>query len=181
MSINSAVNLSTWTKVYGGISPGARLTIKVDRLIVSSKSRLLVLFLEVSLIVIIKGRSQMVISLIVIIKEVPTRLHRDFTVSEVGFQQIKRVKKLAFEGNSSSVIMTISRKRGGEDGSGTQKRGPATSSPDTVGTYKKTSTTNTSDRRTKTKTTNLNLVQGTKVDALRTVTSYFDKDWNVFA
>jgi hypothetical protein len=38
----------------------------------------------------------------------------------------------------------------------------------------------TSDRNTKTKTTNLNLAQGTKVDALRTVTSYFEKGWNAF-
>ena len=27
----------------------------------------------------------------------------------------------------------------------------------------------------------LNLAQGTKVDALRTATSYFDKGWNAFA
>ncbi len=39
----------------------------------------------------------------------------------------------------------------------------------------------TSDRTTKTKTTNLNLTQGTTVDALRTATSYFDKGWNAFA
>ena len=38
-----------------------------------------------------------------------------------------------------------------------------------------------SDRNTKTKTTNVNLAQGTKVDALRTTTSYFYKGWNVFA
>jgi hypothetical protein len=73
------------------------------------------------------------------------------------------------------------RKRGGkEDSSDTQKRGPVPSTPDTVGANKKTSTPNTSDRSTKTKTTNLNLVQGTKVDVLRTVTSYFDKVWNAF-
>ena len=72
------------------------------------------------------------------------------------------------------------RKRGGEGGSGAQKRGPAPSPPDAVGTNKKTSTPSTSDRSTKTKTTNLNLAQGTKVDALRTTTSYFDKDWNAF-
>jgi hypothetical protein len=52
---------------------------------------------------------------------------------------------------------------------------------DTVGVDKKTSTPNTSDRNTKTKTTNLNLDQGKKVDALRTTTSYFHKGWNVFA
>jgi hypothetical protein len=34
---------------------------------------------------------------------------------------------------------------------------------------------------TKTKTTSLNLTQGTTVDALRIATSYFDKGWNVFA
>jgi hypothetical protein len=72
-------------------------------------------------------------------------------------------------------------KEGGEGGSGAQKRGPAPSTPDAVGANKKTSTPSTSDRSTKTKTTNLNLVQGTKVDALRTTTSYFDKDWNAFA
>jgi hypothetical protein len=71
-------------------------------------------------------------------------------------------------------------KEGGEVGSDTQKRGPPPSTPDTVGANKKTSTPITSDRSTKTKTTNLNLAQGTKVDALRTVTSYFDKDWNTF-
>jgi hypothetical protein len=32
----------------------------------------------------------------------------------------------------------------------------------------------------KTKTTNLNLVQGKRVDTLRPVTCYFDKDWNAF-
>jgi hypothetical protein len=47
-----------------------RLTIKLDRLIVLSKSRLVGWFLHVSLIVIIKGRSPMEVSLIVIIKEV---------------------------------------------------------------------------------------------------------------
>ncbi len=73
------------------------------------------------------------------------------------------------------------RKRGGEDGSGTQNRGPSPSPPDTVGANKKTSTPSTSDRITKTKTTNLNLTQGTKVDALRTATFYFDKGWNAFA
>ena len=45
-------------------------TIKLDRLIVLSKSSLLVWFLQVSLIVIIKGRSPMEVSLIVIIKQV---------------------------------------------------------------------------------------------------------------
>ena len=49
---------------------GARLTIKLDRLIVLSKSSLLGWFLHVSLIVIIKGRSPMEVSLIVIIKQV---------------------------------------------------------------------------------------------------------------
>jgi hypothetical protein len=95
------------------------------------------------------------------------------------------VKKLAFQGNSSSVFRTMPRKRGGkeddEGGSDTQKRGPSPSPPDTVGGNKKTSTPSTSDRSTKTKTTNLNLAQGTKVDALRTETSYFDKGWNAFA
>ncbi len=100
---------------------------------------------------------------------------------EVGFQKKKRAKKLAVEGNSSSVIRAMPRKRGDEGGSGAQKRGPSPSPQDTVGDNKKTSTPNTSDRNTKTKTTNLNLAQGTKVDALRTVTSYFDKDWNAFA
>ncbi len=46
-----------------------RLTIKLDRLIVLSKSSLLGWFLHVSLIVIIKGRSPMEVSLIVIIAE----------------------------------------------------------------------------------------------------------------
>jgi hypothetical protein len=48
--------------------PPARLTIKLDRLIVLSKSSLLGWFLHVSLIVIIKGRSPMEVSLILIIK-----------------------------------------------------------------------------------------------------------------
>ncbi len=47
-----------------------RLTIKLDRLIVSSESSLLGWFLHVSLIVIIKGRSPMEVSLIVIINQV---------------------------------------------------------------------------------------------------------------
>jgi hypothetical protein len=47
-----------------------RLTIKLDRLIVLSKSSLLGWFLHVSLIVIIKGRSPVKVSLIVIIKQV---------------------------------------------------------------------------------------------------------------
>ena len=47
-----------------------RLTIKLDRLIVLSNSSLLGWFLYVSLIVIIKGRSPMEVSLIVIIKQV---------------------------------------------------------------------------------------------------------------
>jgi hypothetical protein len=72
-------------------------------------------------------------------------------------------------------------KEGGDGGSGAQKRGPAPSPPDAVGDNKKTSTPSTSDRSTKTKTTNLNLAQGTTVDALRTATSYFDKGWNAFA
>ena len=93
---------------------------------------------------------------------------------------------MAFPGNSSIVFRAMPRKRGGkgdsgEDGSGAQKRGPAPSPSDAVGANKKTSTPSTSDRSTKTKTTNLNLVQGTKVDALRTATSYFDKGWNAFA
>jgi hypothetical protein len=72
------------------------------------------------------------------------------------------------------------RRRGGEGGIGEQKRGPWSSSSDEVGANKKTSTPSTSDRNTKTKTTNLNLDQGKKVDALRTATSYFDKGWNAF-
>ena len=72
------------------------------------------------------------------------------------------------------------RKRGGEGGSGTQKRGPAPSL-DAVGVNKKTSTPSTSDRSTKTKTTNLDLAQGKTVDALRTAASYFDAGWNAFA
>jgi hypothetical protein len=48
----------------------ARLTIKLDSLIVLSKSSLLGWFLHVSLIVIIKGRSPMEVSLIVIINQV---------------------------------------------------------------------------------------------------------------
>ena len=51
-------------------SSGSRLTIKLDRLIVLSKSSLLGWFLHVSLIVIIKGRSPMEVSLIVIINQV---------------------------------------------------------------------------------------------------------------
>ena len=53
----------------------ARITIKLDRLIVlSSESSLLGYFLQVSLIVIIKGRSPMEVSLIVIIKQVSSWL-----------------------------------------------------------------------------------------------------------
>jgi hypothetical protein len=91
---------------------------------------------------------------------------------------------MAFQGNLSSVFRSIPRKRegkeGDEGGSGSQKRGPSPSPPDEVGTNK-TSTPSTSDRNTKTKATNLDLSQGTKVDALRTVTSYFDKGWIAFA
>ncbi len=75
---------------------------------------------------------------------------------------------MGFEGNSSSVFRAMPRKCGGkedgEGGSGTLKRGPAPSTPDAVGANKKTSTPSTSDRSTKTKTTNLN-AQGTTVDA----------------
>ena len=48
----------------------ARITIKLDRLIVLSESSLLGCFLHVSLTVIIKGRYPMEVSLIVIIKQV---------------------------------------------------------------------------------------------------------------
>ncbi len=48
----------------------SRITIKLDRLIVLSESSLLGWFFHVSLIVIIKGRSPMEVSLIVIIKQV---------------------------------------------------------------------------------------------------------------
>ena len=48
----------------------SRLAIKLDRLIVLSESSLLGWFLQVSLIVITKGRSPMEASLIVIIKQV---------------------------------------------------------------------------------------------------------------
>ncbi len=47
--------------------------------------------------------------------------------------QKKRLKKLAVEGNSYSVLRAMPRKRGGEGGSGAQKRGPAPSPPDAVG------------------------------------------------
>jgi hypothetical protein len=73
----------------------------------------------------------------------------------------------------------MSRKRGVEGDSDTKKRSP-TPSPDAVGTNKKTSTPVTSDRRTKTNTTNLNLAQRKTVDVVRTVTSYFDKVWDAF-
>jgi hypothetical protein len=49
-----------------------RITIKLDGLMVLSKSSLLGWFLHVSLIVIIKERSRMEVSLIVIIKKVST-------------------------------------------------------------------------------------------------------------
>jgi hypothetical protein len=75
----------------------------------------------------------------------------------------------------------MSRKRGDEVGSVTKKHGSTSSPPDTVGVHKKTSTPITSDRNTKTKTTNLNLTQGEKEDAQRTTTSYFDKVWKSFA
>ncbi len=51
-------------------SLSSRITIKLDRLIVLSKSSLLGWFLHVSLILIIKGRSPMEVSLIVIINQV---------------------------------------------------------------------------------------------------------------
>ncbi len=47
-----------------------RITIKFDRLIVLTKSSLIVWFLHVSLILIIKGRYPRKVSLIVIIKQV---------------------------------------------------------------------------------------------------------------
>jgi hypothetical protein len=53
--------------------------------------------------------------------------------------------------------------------------------PDAVGAKKKTSTPSTSDRSTHKKTTNVNLAQGTTVDALQTATSNFDAGWNAFA
>jgi hypothetical protein len=53
-----------------GVMSSPRLTIKLDRLIVLSKSSLLGWFLHVSLIVTIKGRSPMEVSMIVIIKKV---------------------------------------------------------------------------------------------------------------
>ena len=59
---------------FAEVMYGARLTIKLDRLIVLSKSSLLGWFLQVSLIVIIKGRSPMEVSLIVIIKQVSAGL-----------------------------------------------------------------------------------------------------------
>ena len=74
----------------------------------------------------------------------------------------------------------MTRKSGGEGGSGAQNRAPVPS-PDTVDANKKTSTPSTSDRSTKTKTTNVNLDQDKTVDTLRTSTSYFDADWNAFA
>ncbi len=51
-----------------------RFTIKLDRLIVLSESSILGWFLQVSLIVIIKGRSPMEVSFIVIIKQVSSWL-----------------------------------------------------------------------------------------------------------
>jgi hypothetical protein len=48
----------------------SRITIKIDRLIVLSKSSLLDWFLNVSLILIIKGKQKREVSLIVIIKQV---------------------------------------------------------------------------------------------------------------
>jgi hypothetical protein len=59
---------------WGFRRKGSRFTTKFDRLIVLSKSSLLGWFLHVSLIVIIKGRSPMEVSLIVIIKQVSTWL-----------------------------------------------------------------------------------------------------------
>ncbi len=64
----------TITNTTVGTVKETRFTIKLDRLIVLSKSILLVWFLHVSLIVIIKGRSPMEVSLIVIIKQVSTWL-----------------------------------------------------------------------------------------------------------
>ncbi len=55
-----------WCREMETVVARARITIKLDRLIVLSKSSLLVWFLHVSLIVIIKGRSPMEVSLIVI-------------------------------------------------------------------------------------------------------------------
>ena len=61
---------NTFTQASHDRGIKTRLTIKLDRLIVLSKSSLLVWFLHVSLIVIIKGRSPVEVSLIVIIKQV---------------------------------------------------------------------------------------------------------------
>ena len=56
-------------------------------------------------------------------------------------------------------------KRGTKDDSDAQNSAPAPLA-DTVGAKKKTSTLSTSDRSTHKKTTNVNLVQGTTVDAM---------------
>jgi hypothetical protein len=70
--ISTSVSLDSKPSVSVGISfvffP--RITIKLDRLIVLSKSSLLGWFLQVSLILIIKGRYPREVSLIVIIKQV---------------------------------------------------------------------------------------------------------------
>ncbi len=79
-----------------------------------------------------------------------------------GLQQ-KKGEKPVFSGCSA--------KTWSKDGSVTQKRSPA-SSPDTVGVNKKTSTPSTSDRITKTKTTNLNLT-------LKWKQSMFWEPWRV--
>ena len=91
----------------------------------------------------------------------------------------KRGKKLAFQEIFVKCFQGMSRTRGVEGDSVAQKRVPA-SSPDAVGVNKKTSTPSTSDRITKTKTTNLNPAQGKTVDVLCTYV-IFDEVWNTFA
>jgi hypothetical protein len=127
----------------------SRITIKLDRLIVFSKSSLLGCFFACITDIDNQG-------------EVPkgSIIDRDN------------------QANFSLIITDNQAFHGGEGGSGTQKRGPSPSPPDTGGANKKTSTPRTSDRSYKSKTTNLNLAQGKTVDALRTTTSYFEKGWN---
>jgi hypothetical protein len=66
--LRDQIKPDTWDKIAHVFPP--RLTIKFDRLIVLSKSSRSGWFLHVSLIVIIKGRSPMEVSLIVIINQV---------------------------------------------------------------------------------------------------------------
>jgi hypothetical protein len=83
----------------------SRLTIKLDRLIVLSKSSLLGWFLHVSLIVIIKGRSPVEVSLIVIIKPDNQAFFTTSLPSFPSLPMIHRTKQMT--GQKSNIIFEV--------------------------------------------------------------------------